>query len=85
MAQIVLRIYKRYTLTITQICAPTSSHDDEEVDRFYQQLNDKIDQRNNINTASSWRTLMQKWAKDHSDKKDVWVRMDWAKEMTEDN
>ena len=33
-----------FNLTITQVYAPTSSHDDSEVDHFYQQLQETIDQ-----------------------------------------
>ena len=33
-----------FNITITQVYAPTSGHDDSEVDHFYKQLQDTIDQ-----------------------------------------
>ena len=33
-----------FTITIIQVYAPTSGHDDSEVDHFYQQLQETIDQ-----------------------------------------
>ena len=37
-----------FNITIIQVYAPTSGHDDSEVDYFYQQLRETIDQTPNI-------------------------------------
>ena len=41
-----------FNITIIQVYAPTSGHDNSEVDRFYQQLQETIDQTQNKSTAS---------------------------------
>ena len=41
-----------FNITIIQVNAPTSGHDDSEVDHFYQQLQETIDQTPNKSTAS---------------------------------
>ena len=46
MAQVILQINKRYSLTLTQIYAPTTSYSDEDTDDFYQQLADNVIQQN---------------------------------------
>ena len=44
-AELVLRITDRYQLKIVQVCAPTTSHSDEETDNFYNTIDNILEKQ----------------------------------------
>ncbi|PIK56232.1 hypothetical protein BSL78_06870 [Apostichopus japonicus] len=42
LAQLTIKINKRYSLKIIQVYAPTSSYDDEEVEKLYEEINELL-------------------------------------------
>ena len=45
-AMVVLRLSKKYSVKIVQVYAPTSAHDDEEIEDMYEEINQLLDSTN---------------------------------------
>ena len=59
-ASLIIKINAKYYLQVVQVYAPTSTHEDEEVEEFYKEVSKLMGENKSLYLMQ--KTLMQKWA-----------------------
>ena len=83
MASLTIKNNNKYYLQVVQVYAPISTHEDEEVEEFYEEVS-KIMSENKSYYKIGLETLMQKWVVTSREMEQRLDSMDMEKETREE-